>query len=564
MADAARAARCSPPRHNQRSSRAQAATRSTPSSSRAVRRGAGSAEEQDLPLPETVQGIIAARLDALPADEKTLAPACRGDRQGVLAGRAGALGAERCAARAALHALERKAVRAPGAALVGRRPRPSTPSATLLVRDVAYGQIPRAERAESHRRAAEWIEALAERSDDFAEMLAHHYAVGARARDRVGRRRRRPSGSCPSCLAPRRPTGLLARRLPAAPSFYSAALELWPGDDPELPDLQLGAGQLPVGRGAARRPPARGAGGLLAQGRRAAPPKRRCHLGFLWWNEGRGDLARLTSARSSDCSPAPKRRGRARLPMRRSPSGRWSPDGRRRESSAPAAALELAEQLSLDDVRAHALLTIGTMQVRAWRQGLAGRHGGESRAQRAAQLGAGSITACKNIGDCFVATASWSVASSSRRVVSQPPCGSATRSTSAGSALNGRRVLPDRSLGRGARAGRRDHRRGGERYATLSGELVPQCAHAGAAGSRRRSRGARRQRARARVRRPRPADPPAHARRTARACWWSWDDRRGGVAARRGDSDRLEGRARAGQTSRSPPRTSGTRPAASW
>ena len=44
----------------------------------------------------------------------------------------------------------------------------------LLVRDVAYSQIPRAARAEKHRVAADWIESLG-RPDDHAEMLAHHY-----------------------------------------------------------------------------------------------------------------------------------------------------------------------------------------------------------------------------------------------------------------------------------------------------------------------------------------------------------------------------------------------------
>jgi len=46
----------------------------------------------------------------------------------------------------------------------------------LLVRDVAYGQIPRAGRAEKHRAAAEWIERIAgERVADHAELLAEHY-----------------------------------------------------------------------------------------------------------------------------------------------------------------------------------------------------------------------------------------------------------------------------------------------------------------------------------------------------------------------------------------------------
>ena len=45
----------------------------------------------------------------------------------------------------------------------------------LLVRDVAYGQIP-ARHAPKHRLVAEWIESLAsDRSDDRAEMLANHY-----------------------------------------------------------------------------------------------------------------------------------------------------------------------------------------------------------------------------------------------------------------------------------------------------------------------------------------------------------------------------------------------------
>ena len=46
----------------------------------------------------------------------------------------------------------------------------------LLVRDVAYGQIPRGTRADKHRAAADWIGSLGgERLEDRAELLAHHY-----------------------------------------------------------------------------------------------------------------------------------------------------------------------------------------------------------------------------------------------------------------------------------------------------------------------------------------------------------------------------------------------------
>src|SRR5207245_10090790 len=49
----------------------------------------------------------------------------------------------------------------------------------VLVRDGAYGQMPRAVRARAHERVASWIAGLpAGRSDDRAEMLAHHLLAG--------------------------------------------------------------------------------------------------------------------------------------------------------------------------------------------------------------------------------------------------------------------------------------------------------------------------------------------------------------------------------------------------
>ena len=73
-----------------------------------------------------------------------------------------------------LHALERKE-------FVRRERRSAVEGARqyafvhALVRDTAYGQIPRADRARSHRLAAEWIASLpGDRSEDRAEVLAYH------------------------------------------------------------------------------------------------------------------------------------------------------------------------------------------------------------------------------------------------------------------------------------------------------------------------------------------------------------------------------------------------------
>ncbi len=78
--------RCCRPRRSPLSSTAPAATRCTRRSTSRLFLELGSAE--DLPLPDTVQGLIAARLDTLPADQKVAATGRCRRRQGVLGGRA--------------------------------------------------------------------------------------------------------------------------------------------------------------------------------------------------------------------------------------------------------------------------------------------------------------------------------------------------------------------------------------------------------------------------------------------------------------------------------------------
>src|SRR4051794_27423093 len=123
----------------------------------------------ELALPETVQGLIAARIDGLAPEEKALL------QDASVTGKVFWPGALPGSEERILHALERKE-------FIRRDRRSSIAGETqyaflhALVRDVAYGQIPRAERAEKHRRAAEWLASLAgDRTEDHAEMLAHHY-----------------------------------------------------------------------------------------------------------------------------------------------------------------------------------------------------------------------------------------------------------------------------------------------------------------------------------------------------------------------------------------------------
>jgi len=135
---------------------------------------------EDLPLPETVQGLIAARIDQLPAEEKTLV------QDAAVLGKVFWPSALESASEDALHALARKE-------FIRRDRRSAVAGETqyaflhLLVRDVAYGQMPRARRMARHRAAAEWIESISpDRSEDRAEMLAHHYREALRLAEASG------------------------------------------------------------------------------------------------------------------------------------------------------------------------------------------------------------------------------------------------------------------------------------------------------------------------------------------------------------------------------------------
>jgi class 3 adenylate cyclase/tetratricopeptide (TPR) repeat protein len=127
----------------------------------------------DVPIPESVQGIIAARLDLLPAAEKQLL------QDAAVLGKVFWLGAlengrSRAETEQYLHALERKGfVQRARRSSVADEPEHSF--SHVLVRDTAYAQIPRAARAEKHRRVAEWLEGLG-RPDEHADMLAYHYS----------------------------------------------------------------------------------------------------------------------------------------------------------------------------------------------------------------------------------------------------------------------------------------------------------------------------------------------------------------------------------------------------
>jgi class 3 adenylate cyclase/tetratricopeptide (TPR) repeat protein len=314
----------------------------------------GSADE--LGLPETLQGIIAARLDGLADTEKDLL------RDAAVIGKVFWASAVRNGSDASttLHSLERKG-------FVRRQKRSSVEGETefafahALVRDVAYGQIARADRAEKHRGVAEWIEGLG-RPEDHAEMLAHHWqaayelarAAGVEAPGLADRARvaLREAGDRAAAL----------NAYPTAEKYYAEALALWPDGDPERPDLLFRRARSLHLTGDDRRQAAleEARDALIAVGEAEPAAEAEAFLAHGAWYRGDRDTAQQHFSYAEalvvdgDAS-ASKTRVLALSARFRMLKGDYE-----EAISVAQGALEIAEALELDELRAHALTTIGS------------------------------------------------------------------------------------------------------------------------------------------------------------------------------------------------------------
>ena len=99
--------------------------------------------------------------------------------------------------------------------------------AHMLVRDVAYGQIPRAERAQKHRAVAEWIESLG-RPEDHAEMLAYHWSSALELARASGRDADELVERTRLALRAAGDRAFALNSYAAAAAHYDDALALWP------------------------------------------------------------------------------------------------------------------------------------------------------------------------------------------------------------------------------------------------------------------------------------------------------------------------------------------------
>jgi class 3 adenylate cyclase/tetratricopeptide (TPR) repeat protein len=313
--------------------------------------------DEDLPLPESVQGIIGARLDALPAEEKQLLQDAAVIGKVFWPAAVAALRGVDAEVEKRLHALERKQ-------FLRRDRRSSVAEQTqyaflhLLLRDVAYAQIPRATRVDRHVRAARWIESLG-RPEDHAETLAHHYLSALELGRAAGHDTAELAPSARAALAE---AGDRARRLAAheaASRFYREALELWPDESrAERADLlfRLALTMFEGDREGRGELLEQARTELLAVGDRARAAELDAVLAQLSWIDGDQDscfehLERAQELVHDQPSSPAKARVLSQIARFRALAGDFDADLARE-------ALELAEAFDLDEIRAHALLTI--------------------------------------------------------------------------------------------------------------------------------------------------------------------------------------------------------------
>jgi predicted ATPase/class 3 adenylate cyclase len=313
----------------------------------------GSTDE--LALPETLQGIIAARLDGLPDSEKSLL------QDAAVVGKvfwASSIGRDPEAATTSLHALARKG-------FVRRQRRSSLEGesefafAHALVRDVSYGQIPRADRAQRHRVVAEWIDALG-RPEDHAEMLAYHWSSAlelVRASggddDEIVERTRRALRS-----AGDRAFALNSYAVAAAQ--YEDALALWPSDAPDRPELRFRWARALHNAYDERREDAlaQARDELLAAGEHDLAAETEAFLGLSRWYRGDGQGTREHLARAEELAGDTVSPSAVRV-LAFSARTRAIASETAQARPIAEAALAMAEALDLQELRAHALATVG-------------------------------------------------------------------------------------------------------------------------------------------------------------------------------------------------------------
>jgi class 3 adenylate cyclase len=202
------------------------------------------ADDPGVRTPPTIQALLAARIDALPARERRVIEAA------AIEGR----GFHREAVRALVD--QRRSVDAALAALVDReliRPdRAEVPGETgyrfthILVRDAAYDLLPKRRRADLHVAYADWLRGRPNRGSAVDEIAGYHLEQAYEYRSQLGRagdeRNRELAARASGHLSDAGRRALAAADRGGASNLLERAVALRRRSDPERPGLLIDLG----------------------------------------------------------------------------------------------------------------------------------------------------------------------------------------------------------------------------------------------------------------------------------------------------------------------------------
>jgi class 3 adenylate cyclase/tetratricopeptide (TPR) repeat protein len=320
-----------------------------------------------LPLPETVHGIVAARLDGMPPAEKAVL------HDAAVLGSVGWVGAladivgrdpgeldarlRRLEARELLQ-LDRNGAASGHARYAFRH---------VVVRDVAYNQILRADRVAKHLAAATWLEGPgADLVGERADLLAHHYRAALELSRAAGDQVPGLETRAVTALGDAGDRAAALGLYEGAKRSYMDALRVCPAHDPRRADLLLRLGRARCrGEGAGEDALLAAREAFLTSGRWESAAEAELLLGELGFLSGRGGerAAHLERARAliAAAPPSPVKAAVARGRMAHLAMA--NRHGEAREAAGEV--LTMARALGLRDMEADALGTIGLARVDA-------------------------------------------------------------------------------------------------------------------------------------------------------------------------------------------------------
>ncbi|GHJ45017.1 hypothetical protein Cs7R123_23590 [Catellatospora sp. TT07R-123] len=314
------------------------------------------------PMPQTVQAVIANRLDLLdPTDRAVLQAAAVVGTQFWPGPVAAALNVTPDVVVRSLRRLQQRDIVAehPASAMAGE---PEYGFRHVLVRDVCYQRLPRAERVSRHQRTADWLEQISDnRATDLAEVLANHRWAAHEIARTLGMD---PTPYAPPARAALHRAALRAYALHAldtAAMLVDRALSLKLDGDPvlELFSIELALFRDPAafGRDNGVQQLADLAEELTRAGERAAAARALTLLGTVAWSRAdrAATLAYLDSAvERYEELPETLEKAEALLELARVHMMNFETEP---AIAASEAAADIADRLGLAEARANARIT---------------------------------------------------------------------------------------------------------------------------------------------------------------------------------------------------------------